>query len=307
MKIYGILGKNVGYSLSPCMHNAAFKALGLDAEYKVFDIPENELDDFFSKMRKGEISGCNVTIPYKEKALDYVDRDKCDNMVQSVEALNTIVNKNGVLEGHNTDDTGFINALTGSAKGDLNFEPGGKSVFVFGAGGAARTVIFSLLGLHKRVKKIAITDIDINKAKRLASSVEKQDQSTLITVVGDKEQYNDFISKSDLLVNATPCGMKEDDPPLFDYRYIHERLFVFDLIYVRDTILVKEAQRCGAKAINGLNMLLDQAVEAFECYWVESGEHHNKIVTAMNKALKENIKLVRSQSAFDCDQKQKEA
>lgn len=273
------------------MHNAAFKMLGMDAEYKIFDIPENKLDDFFSRLRKGEISGCNVTIPYKEKALDYID--KPDNMVKAVGALNTVVNKNGVLEGHNTDFEGFINALTGSAEGDLNFEPGGRSVFVFGAGGAAKTVVFSLLKWSpKAVKKIAITDIDINKAKRLANFVEKQDHSTLITVVGDREQYNDFISKSDLLVNATPCGMKADDPPLFDYRYIHERLFVFDLVYARNTPLVKETRLRGAKAINGLNMLLDQAAEAFECYWVESAEHHDKILTAMKKALIENIKLI---------------
>lgn len=289
MKTYGLLGKNISYSLSPSMHNAAFKALNLKAEYRIFDKTEPELDDFFSDMKKGKISGCNVTIPYKEKALDYVD--KCDNMVNSIGAVNTIVVKNNILEGRNTDYDGFVTALTGNTPGDLDFEPGGKSVFVFGAGGAARTIVFSLLNrAHKPVKKIAITDIDIDKARKLASSiVEKQEGNTIITVVEDEGQYNDFVSKSELLVNATPCGMKESDPPLFDYRYIHEGLFVFDLIYARDTRLVEEARLRGAKAINGLNMLLDQAIAAFS-YWTEDAGHA-AVKDAMRKALETQLSL----------------
>jgi shikimate dehydrogenase len=287
MQTYGLLGKNISYSLSHAMHNAAFRELNLDAEYKTFDIPENELDAFFARLKKGEISGCNVTMPYKEKSLEYVDA--CDNLVKSIGALNTIVTKDGILKGHNTDYDGFINALTGTAPGDLGFEPGGKSVFVFGAGGAARTVVFSLLSWAPEfVKRIVITDVDIKKAENLADSlVEKQGGDTVISIAAENSQYGDFISKSDLLVNATPCGMKEGDPALFDYRDIHERLYVFDLIYVKDTPLVKEARRRGAKAVNGRNMLLDQAVEAFE-YWIE-GAQTAAVIKAMRQALFEKL------------------
>ncbi len=260
MKIYGILGKDISYSLSPFMYNAAFKALNLEAEYKIFDIPENELDGFFSRMKKGEISGCNVTIPYKERALELVD--KCDDLAKDIGAINTVTVKAGELSGYNTDYQGFIEALKGRNAGDLDFDSKDKDVFVFGAGGAAKAVIYGLMDLG--AKRIAIADIDEGKSERLASSiVDRHKGSSLITVVKDRQKYEEFISKADLLINATPCGMKACDGQLFDYRYIHEKLYVFDLIYAADTPLVKEAELRGAKAINGVNMLLYQAGASF--------------------------------------------
>ena len=283
MKTYGLLGKNINYSSSPCMHNAAFKELGIQAKYEIFDREENELDDFFAKLASGEISGCNVTIPYKEIALGRID--EYDNVVASIGALNTIVSKNNKLEGHNTDFAGFLNTLTGSGKWDLGFDFTGKNVFVFGAGGAARTAIFSMLRNSNGAKKIIITDVDNERAQKLADSfVEKQVGNTLISVVQDKGQYDEFISKSDLLINATPCGMKESDPNLFDYRYIHEGLFVFDLIYAVETPLFKEASRRARKVINGLGMLLGQATEAFQ-YWTEI----DPPVEVMERALLERM------------------
>jgi shikimate dehydrogenase len=262
VKIYGLLGKDIGYSLSPLMHNAAFKALGLDAEYRIFDIPENELDSFFSNLKKGTPSGCNVTIPYKEKALEFVD--KCDGPAEDIGAINTVTVKEGKLSGYNTDYQGFVEALSGREDGDLNFAPKGKDAFIFGAGGAAKAVIYGLMGLG--AKRIAITDINITKSENLASSiVDRKTPGSLITAVKDKAKYEEFVSKSDLLVNATPCGIKNGSR-LFDYRYIHEKLYVFDLIYAADTPLVKEARSRGAKAINGLNMLLYQAAASFKIW-----------------------------------------
>ena len=287
MKTYGLLGKNISYSLSPAMHNAAFKELGIEAEYRLFDTPLDGLDDFFLKLKNGEIAGCNVTIPYKEKALEYVD--KKDSLVEEIGALNTIICAGGKLEGRNTDRDGFINALTGKGEGDLDFDPSGKNVFLFGAGGVAKTVLFSLLNwAPKCVKRIVIADIDTKKAEELAGRAGSDHQNgTILSVVEDEGQYEEFISKSDLLINATPCGMKETDEPLFDYRYVHERLSVFDLIYAGKTTLLKEALKKGSRAINGKNMLLDQAVAAFEC-WIK-GEEHVRIVNAMRAALNEGL------------------
>ena len=116
-------------------------------------------------------------------------------------------------------------------------------------------------------KKIIIADIDIKKGEKLASFVaEKNTGNTVITVAHDEGQYSDFISHSDLIVNATPCGMKENDGPLFDYKFIDESQHVFDLVYTTDTPLVKEARRRGAKAVNGVNMLLHQAARSFELW-----------------------------------------
>lgn len=283
MQIYGLLGKNISYSLSPAMHNAAFGELNLDAEYRIFDIPEEGLGDFFSKLKKGVISGCNVTIPYKEKVLDLVDDES--SATKTVGALNTIVNKDGALKGHNTDYQGFMKSLRGEGGGDLGFEPEGKSVFIFGAGGAARAVVYGLLLLG--AKKIALADIDTEKAEMFASSIVEKEAagSVIITVAHDEKQYHEFISRSDLLVNATPCGMKETDHVLFDYKYIDKALSVFDLVYTRETPLIKEAKSKGARVIGGLNMLLYQAARSFELWTGKDAP-----LDAMRKALSENIK-----------------
>jgi len=282
MQKYGLLGKKISYSLSPSMQTAAFKALGIEATYEIFDRPENGVEKFFADMREGRISGCNITVPYKESALKLVDA--ADELAREVGAVNTVVKKNGNLIGHNTDCAGFVEALRGSGAGNLDFNAYQKSAFLFGAGGAARAVTYSLLGLG--IKKIYIADIDNKKAESLAASVsEKVKGSVLITVVSEKRQYDDFISRADLLVNATPSGMKKDDEPLFDYRYIHEKLYVFDLIYAVDTLLLKEARTRAKAAINGMNMLLYQAAHSFTL-WTEKAAP----LDVMRRALTEKIK-----------------
>jgi len=282
MKTYGLLGKNISYSLSPFMYNAAFKVLGIKAEYKIFDKNENELDDFFSQLKKGIISGCNVTLPYKEKALNFTEG--LTAAAKTIGAINTITCEDGFLKGYNTDYQGFMKALRGFGKGDLNFGTEGKSAFVFGAGGAAKAVIYGLVTLG--AKKIIVADIDTKKAEKLADSFsQKKSVNVLITVAQDKMQYDDFISKSELVVNATPCGMREGDPGLFDYKYIEKKHYVFDLVYARDTALIKEARIRNANATGGLNMLLYQAARAFE-YWTNK----DAPLEVMREALMEKIK-----------------
>ena len=260
MKLYGLLGRNISYSLSPAMHNVAFKELHMEAEYKVFDMAEERLGGFFSKLKAGEVSGCNVTIPYKEETLEFMD--KLDDVAKNIGAVNTVVERKGALYGYNTDCQAFIEALTGSAEGDLKFKAEGKSVFIFGAGGASKAIIYALSILG--VKKIAITDIDMERAEGLANlATENQKGNAIMTVVEDSGQYEEFISKADLLVNATPCGMKPNDSPLFDYKYIHDELSVFDLVYTKETPLIKQARSLGANATSGVNMLLYQAAASF--------------------------------------------
>ncbi|MFH1594341.1 MAG: shikimate dehydrogenase [Candidatus Omnitrophota bacterium] len=264
MKTYGLLGKNISYSLSPCMHNAAFKALGIYASYKIFDTDEKGLESFFFSLKKGDIAGCNVTIPYKERALSFVGSNS--SAVKTIGALNTIVREDGALKGHNTDYLGFMMALKGKRSGDLNFDPDGKNVFMFGAGGAAKAIAYVLSNVLG-AKRIIIADVDTEKADGLASYIgENAARDITIAVAHDKEQYNDFIANSDLLVNATPCGLKDGDPELFDYRYVEQKHYVFDLIYSVKTPLMKRAEYQAANAIDGLNMLLYQAARAFE-YW----------------------------------------
>jgi len=262
MKTYGLLGKNIKYSVSPAMHGAAFRALDIDAKYDIFDRNENELEAFFKDIKKGTITGCNITIPYKEEALRYID--KTDSLAKDVGAVNTVFSAGGILEGYNTDCLGFAKALTGKDEGDLGFDPKHKDVIIFGAGGAGKAVLRVLL--EHGVRKIAIVDIDAEKAESLAGALSKSGKDIVITVIEDKDKQNEFVSKAHLVVNATSCGLKNDDPHLFDYRYITEEAFVFDLVYATETSLVKKARFRGAKAVNGLNMLLYQAAESFKIW-----------------------------------------
>jgi len=281
MKTYALLGKNIGYSSSPFMHNAAFSALKMDAEYKIFDIPERDLKGFLCDLRSGKIEGCNVTIPYKEKALEFVDEK--NDTVEAIGALNTIARKKEKLVADNTDFLGFMKALRGEGEGDLNFDPKGKNIFLFGAGGAAKAIVYVLLTL--KAKRIILTDIDKAKAEALAGSFFKKRKGDVsITVSADEEQYEEFISRSNLLINATPCGMKEKDGALFDYRYIEEKHYIFDLIYARKTPLVKDAQKSGARAVDGLNMLLYQAAASFSVWTGREAP-----LPVMRKALLEHV------------------
>ncbi len=282
MKKYGLLGRDISYSLSPAMHNAAFKALGIDAEYLLFDISGEGLKDFFAKLRKGEISGCNITVPYKEKALKFTEEPTA--AAKAIGALNTVLHDGGILRGYNTDYQGFIKVLCGFNEGDLNFNIEGKSAFVFGAGGAARAVIYGLITLG--AKRIVIADIDTKKAVKLADVFSrKQWGDAVITIAQDKTQYDDFISKTDLIVNATPCGAKSADEWLFNYKYIDRKHFVLDLIYARETALIKEARARNANASDGLNMLLYQAGRSFE-HWTKK----DAPLGIMRKVLLANIK-----------------
>src|SRR3989338_5066305 len=137
-KKYGILAYPAKHSLSPVMHNAAFKALALDAEYGVFEVPENELPAFMEQVKHEPIDGFSVSLPYKEVMLNYMN--EVDEDARKIGAVNTVVNRGGVLYGYNTDFIGSNRALE-EVCGDLN----DRKAVVLGAGGAARAIIYGLL------------------------------------------------------------------------------------------------------------------------------------------------------------------
>jgi shikimate dehydrogenase len=271
MKRYGLIGYPVKHSLSPAMHNAAFRHLKIDAEYSLFEVKPDGLDEFFAKFKE-DLSGINVTIPHKESVFKYVDKVEGD--AERIGAINTIALKDGKLIGHNTDVTGFTGALIE----DLRLDPKVSHVTLMGAGGASRAVVFGLLSLG--VTNIYLTDIDADKALSLANDVNKRGGKA-VAVQHDKKALGELVANSQLFVNATPCGMKPGDPELLDPRFLHKKLAVFDLIYnPAETPLIAEAGKRGLKAANGLSMLLFQGAEAFELW---TGE--NAPVQVMYEAL----------------------
>lgn len=257
------MGYPVQHSLSPLMHNAAFAELGVDAVYKLFPLREEELSDFFSDLKKenSPIFGLNVTIPYKEKALAYMD--SLSPFAEKVGAVNTVVvSAKRKLTGHNTDGPGFLTHLT-----ELGFNTAGKRISILGAGGATRAIVTVLCLVPEQPEAVLIYDIDHNKAEALVQDLGQRFDTGLINVVHSLDDLN--VEIADLLINATPVGMKASDPCLLEGFQIPRDMLVYDLIYnPEETRLLKWAKAQGAKASNGLGMLYYQGVLAFQ-HWAD--------------------------------------
>ncbi len=261
--MYGLIGYPLSHSLSPLMHNAAFAGLDVDACYKLFPLEKEELDAFFEDLKKEDstIFGLNVTVPYKERVLQYVD--SLSPYAQKIKAINTIViTKDRKLVGFNTDGPGFLAHLA-----ELDFSMENKRVAIVGAGGAARAIISSLCLLPERPQTIRIFDIDRDRARRLLSDLDENMDVGVAEVVKSIDDMN--IEIADLLINATPIGMKKDDPCLIDPELIHGNMMVYDLIYnPAQTFLLQVAKEKGAQTANGLGMLFYQGVLAFQ-HWAD--------------------------------------
>ncbi len=276
-QIYGVLGYPAKHSLSPLMHNAAFKALGINAEYKIFEKRPEELEDFLNSLFGENIRGLNVTIPYKETVLKYLKWQSPE--VRFTGASNTIeVEDNNYLKGWNTDGIGFHRHLTV----DLKFDITGKNVIILGAGGAAKAVTDQLA--RKKAGGISIYDIDKNKGLELANKLNKEFPECQAIYVDTVDELD--IKNSDLLINATPIGMKENDPCLIDKSRIHNHLLVYDLIYnPAETKLLKMAKDKGARTSNGLGMLLYQGALSLEVWTGQKAP-----LDIMRKVLTEGLK-----------------
>ena len=259
--LYGVIGNPVKHSLSPVFQNVGFSLLGIDAVYLPFEVPK----EYFEETVKGlllleNLKGFNITIPFKEQILKFADWVSED--VSKIGSANTLKKTtSGKIELYNTDWVGFLKALS-----ELT-DPTGKRVLVLGAGGTAKAVVYALKKVHSEVY---IWNRTPQKAKKLAE-----------TFGVNWFQNIDRVEDVDIIVNTTSVGLKENDPPLFDYNRIQPHQVVYDVIY-RETPLVRIARERGAKAANGLKMLLYQGVESFKIW---TGKEPP--VEEMWKALKE--------------------
>lgn len=259
-KIYGLIGHPVEHSLSPAMQTAAFAAAGIDAEYRLFNVAPDDLEAFLKDIVKNNISGANVTIPHKIKAREYIEKNgTLDKYAQRLGAVNTIRVENGKLKGFNTDGPGFYRSLVE----DLKFEPEGRTIFVLGAGGAARAII---MYLGNAPKKIYVDDIEACMTEELRENYEKYYDRHKLEVV-KKGGTEEAIGASDLFIQATPIGMTDNDPSPIDVEFLHPGIKVYDVVYNRPmTKLVEEATKRKLHATTGLGMLLYQGAMAFELW-----------------------------------------
>ncbi|MCX5703013.1 MAG: shikimate dehydrogenase [Candidatus Omnitrophica bacterium] len=276
VRIYGVLGYPAKHSLSPLMHNAAFSALKINAEYKIFEKNPDELEKFIRSLFKERIVGLNITIPYKERVIPFLN--KVSPGAKLIGAVNTIKADQNKLEGFNTDGEGLLRHLDE----DLGFNPKDKTVAIIGAGGAAKAV--SLYLAKAKARAINIYDIDKAKALALVNHLKQNFKDTESALADSIRGLK--IEGADLLINATPIGMKDTDPCVVDGDFLHKDLLVYDLIYnPGETKLLKVAKQKGARVSNGLGMLLYQGAASFEL-WTNKPAPIRIMRQALNKGVK---------------------
>ncbi|KWT86731.1 shikimate dehydrogenase [Candidatus Magnetominusculus xianensis] len=252
-KLAGLIGNPVGHSLSPAMHNAGFKHLfkqgGLDCRYFALPVAPERLGDAIRGISALNFLGANITIPYKEKALPFLD--DIHEEARFIGAVNTIVNDNGKLIGHNTDGRGFMKSME-----EAGVSLKDKRVLMSGAGGAARAITYYIA---KEARSLRIFDPDTPKLNALVRDLKKVNPE-----VHAKNSVNPS-QVSDIFINATPLGLSQGDQLPIDKTFLKEGLIVCDVIY-KDTPLLIEAKRLGCTTVNGLGMLFWQGVLAFELW-----------------------------------------
>ena len=261
-QVIGVIGHPIKHSLSPLMHNISFELNGLKYIYLPFDVPATNLKDSLKGMLALGIKGFNITLPHKEKIFQFLN--EASEEANVIGAVNTVVNDGGVLHGYNTDVHGIIETLS-----PFKDEIEGKEVSIIGAGGAARSVIFTLIRSFK-VSKINLINRTVQKTESL------KDYFTVKMLYECFKTYPlvppDLIGifeKSTLIVNATSIGMLPDieDSPTTSVESFHKDQIVFDLIYnPLKTKFLELAESKGAKIINGLKMFVEQGAKSYELW-----------------------------------------
>jgi len=304
LKIYGLIGYPVKHSLSALMHNAVFKHLDINAEYRLFEVKPEGLEDFLinpsrqvtdtqgNKVLAINIEGFNITIPHKIKAREILRRQFPDRVLDPFMhppsdevsgAVNTVRRdyRDNSLSYCNTDLWGFVESLSK----DLQFATPSKSVMVLGCGGAGRVAIAGLGWPARFIKKIFVYDRDQTAVAAARSH---------FAYLADKVEFISLkdmpaaIASCQLLVNATPLGMKHGDFSPVDKSLLHKDLSVYDVVYNRKTKLLEDAVSLGLPACQGLGMLLYQGVLAFQ-HWT-GRLLNNTDIAIMRQALEEALK-----------------
>ena len=267
-KTFAVIGDPINHSLSPNIHSAAFRELDLENSYIAYRIPKGELKEGIESLKKIKITGFNVTIPHKVEMMKYLD--KMDESCSLIGAVNTVTNNEGVLKGYNTDMDGFLDPFK---KKEIKIQD--TEILLLGAGGAARAIVAGVA--KENAKHITIANRTLENANNLAQFANKiglnADSITIEKVGNNLQNY-------DIIVNATSIGLKNEPSPI-SFESIKPETIVYDVVYMpMNTDFLKKAKEKGDKIIYGYEMLLGQAVRAFEI-WHGMEAPYN----AMKKAL----------------------
>lgn len=264
-----VFGDPVAHSKSPAFHNAALCAAGIDAQYVKIHITPEEFPAALGALPAAGFIGTNVTIPHKAAALATVD--EADDYARASGAVNTVVVEGERLLGFNTDGPGFVRAIRESFLADVR----DLRVMILGAGGGAGRAIAVQCAIE-RCERLVLVNRTVEKARELAKELAPRMRSDrllgpaerLVAIPHETAALAAEMAHIDLVVNATSIGMKRSDPPLLPQSLLTPSLMVYDAIYSSGkTRLVEDAEQAGARAANGLSMLLHQGALSFEIWF----------------------------------------
>ena len=258
-RLVAVVANPIKHSISPFIHNSAFEATNTNGVYLAWEVDATELAETVANIRRYQMYGINLSMPYKEQVIPYLDQLSEEACL--IGAVNTVVNREGTLIGYNTDGKGFFKSLP-------SFKISGKRMVLLGAGGAAKAILAQ--AILDGVSQISVF-VRSSSMEKTRPYLEKIQNATGFRVdllaLEDVQELQDSITQADLLVNATSVGMDGSSQPIPTSIVLPEKLMVADVIYQPfETPFLKWAKEQGNQSINGLGMLLYQAAEAFELW-----------------------------------------
>lgn len=258
-RLAAVVANPIKHSISPFIHNRAFETTATNGVYVAWEIEAGDLAETVTNIRRYQMFGINLSMPYKEQVIPYLD--ELSDEARLIGAVNTVVNQDGTLIGYNTDGKGFFKSLP-------SFAIRGKKMTILGAGGAA-TAIIAQAALYNAEEIFVFTrQASYEKIVSKMAAISHQTKSRIqVLTLEDADSLQDKINQSDLLVNGTSLGMDGVSMPLPEQLELPSQILVADVIYQPfETPFLKWARNQNVTAVNGLGMLLYQGAEAFELW-----------------------------------------
>ena len=258
-RLAAVVANPIKHSISPFIHNCAFEATNTNGVYLAWEVDATELAETVANIRRYQMYGINLSMPYKEQVIPYLDQLSEEACL--IGAVNTVVNRDGTLIGYNTDGKGFFKSLP-------SFKISGKRMVLLGAGGAAKAILAQAILDGVSQISVFVRSSSIEKTRPYLEKLQKATGFRVdLFALEDIQELQDSITQADLLVNATSVGMDGASQPIPTSIVLPEKLLVADVIYQPfETPFLKWARKQGNQSINGLGMLLYQAAEAFQLW-----------------------------------------
>ncbi|MFS9248442.1 shikimate dehydrogenase [Streptococcus infantis] len=258
-RLAAVVANPIKHSISPFIHNSAFEATNTNGVYLAWEVDATELAETVANIRRYQMYGINLSMPYKEQVIPYLDQLSEEACL--IGAVNTVVNREGTLIGYNTDGKGFFKSLP-------SFKISRKRLVLLGAGGAAKAILAQAILDGVSQISVFVRSSSMGKTRPYLEKIQNVTGFRVdLFALEDVQDLQDSITQADLLVNATSVGMDGSSQPIPTSIVLPEKLMVADVIYQSfETPFLKWARNQGNQSINGLGMLLYQAAEAFELW-----------------------------------------